>query len=185
MIKTAPVTKSMIDELRTSDSRSRCNEIESLIERRTEEIMENIFKVFLRHDAWWSWEYYEGDGSPPDFDFEENIDNDGYIKLYVETCGEMVVTLKDETELGLDEGFPIRWLWEDYEKELIDGKEKWKRKQEIKKQMLKGRSAQLKEIKTKYKIEALKKLTPEELWACGLGRLPKSLRQYKDVEERR
>jgi hypothetical protein len=76
----------------------------------------------------------------------------------------MYLILKDDTECDLKkDGFPVRWLFEDFEEEIKSGKQKYKEKDIIRKTELKRLSEQ-----RRLEVEALaqsarSKLSKQEL----------------------
>jgi hypothetical protein len=138
--------------------------------------------LFKKTNYWWSWKWYEGEYTPPPpFNYEENVEDDSTLCYYLST-GRMIIIDKNNQELNLGEACPLRWLWEDFEQELTAGKAKKQLKDEQERNTTTQKQKELKDIKSQYIQSAMKKLTPEEIWACGLGKLPKSLRQYRDVQ---
>lgn len=180
-MESTAITKAMIDKLKSTDSVSRTNQISDLIECRIGEIVENIMEVFNIKNGWWSWEYYDNDSRCPEF--EKSYINNDSVSFGIFDCHDPVILLKDGTEWGLNEGCPLRWLWEDYSEELSKGKILYKEKIESEKNKKNARVKELKDLKAKYKSDAIAKLNLEERWACGLGRLPQSLKQYKDIQQ--
>lgn len=137
--------------------------ISKIVEDRTHYIMMFIFKLFkFKEDYYW---YFYGAGEEetgtPWKYFKDN-------KKSLSTCihgnyDELVIILNDGSEWGLEDGIPVRWLYEDFEEELIEGKKKWKDK--IANQSKKdAENLKLKELKKQELLKsALKKLTKEEL----------------------
>lgn len=183
MITATPVTIEMLTELKATDSVKRKKELEALIEKRVEEALKLIAKTFsFAGGWWWAWRYYDEDDEAVAFSSARNL-CDRSIGYSINGGRNCVIILKDGSEWGLEEEFPLNWLWEDYEAELVEGKAKYRAKEDAKKIDLARRTGELKELKRQHKMTALSKLTPEEIWACGLGRIPRSLSQYKDIEE--
>lgn len=175
----------IIKELKTTDSIKRKDEIVEAIEKRTGEILKSATKIF-RHGTnwWWAWEYYEdSDNDAPDLDVDSNIGGNN-LSFCIVDAGNMVFIDKTGEERDISDGIiPFRWLWEDYQQEIIDGIKKFKDKDTITKQTNKQRREELKQLKQKYAASAKLKLTPEELWATGLStRMPKSLKHLKGEE---
>lgn len=71
-------------------------------------------------------------------------------------------------EWGLDESFPIRWLFENFEEELIEGRKKYISKQS-EKEKLQAKKKELSKQTNDYLINSAKsKLSKEERKALGL-----------------
>ena len=177
------ITEEMIRLLRTTDSRAIVNEIEGLVESRISDMMPRIFETFgCVRDAWWSWE--EGNYEGGNFDARYNLRQDK-ICYYIADMSRLAIIIdKDGNELDLREGAPLRWLWEDYDTELRNGYKPFKEKKLAEEREKVLRLQDFKMIKNELKQKACDKLTDEEAWACGLlHKLPKSLRQYKDILE--
>lgn len=177
----------LLKELRTTDSISRKNEIESAIEDRTQNIIEEVAKAFKKSNYWWAWEYYSNsDDDPPNFDPKGNIDLDdkGYGTLIysLNDVGCNLYYLDEEgREWSLAEGCPITWLWDDFKEELIKGIGRYKQQEVKNKEAAKIRREELKQLKQQYTQSARQKLTPEELWATGLSnKMPKSLKHFAE-----
>ena len=168
----------ILQEFKTIDSIARKNEIVDEIENRTIEIIKSIGKVFNRKIYGWSWQYGDIEAS---FSFNDNVNNidivyslewDGYDLNYIDEDG-------DYWDLAVS--FPINWLWDDFEKKLIEGVERFKEKDKKAKIEHKARREQLKNLKSEYRKSAMKKLTPEELWATELSKkMPKSLKHFAE-----
>jgi len=86
----------------------------------------------------------------------------------MEILDELVVILKDGSTWGLFDSFPTRWLHEDFEQELIEGKAAYIKREEDKKAKAKAKRTAKKAEKEKLKAQAAKKLTPAERKALGL-----------------
>lgn len=78
----------------------------------------------------------------------------------------MCVILNDESEINLiQDGFPVRWLFEDFEREIAEGKEKYRQK-EITRNTELNRLSEEKRIRQLELVKSAKeKLSREELEA--------------------
>lgn len=175
----------ILEELKKTDSIKRKDEIINAIEDRTQKIIEAIVKIFkIKKVYWWAWEYYENsDDDAPSFKRSVNITKTSLV-FGIFDAGYDFPYLDEKGEWSLNEGCPINWLWDDFEKELKDGVEKYKQKEEEDKKFAKARREELKQLKQKYSQSAKQKLTPEELWATGLStKIPKELKKFQCDEE--
>lgn len=90
-----------------------------------------------------------------------NVDDElCYFDDYIAFPKNSDITIIDKynNEIYLTDGIPFRWITEDFEKELIDGKKLYEQKQ---KEELKNKSSKIKSNKNLIK-SALNKLTKEE-----------------------
>lgn len=137
--------------------------MESDIIDRCNYIMTSIFKLFDKKSAYW---YFYGAGEGEFGDFWDNYHKD-YVHIIADNCPgkEMVILLKDGSEWGFSDGFPTRWLFEDFENELIEGKSLYE-KREAERQEASKKKREEKKIKVKAIAEIAKsKLSKEELAA--------------------
>lgn len=174
--------ESDLESLKVTDSITKRDILISNLESRVTYILSLLWhyaKIPQSAYSWWSWEYYEDADMPaPSFNYRRNIveQENPYVMLY--STPEAYFLYKGE-EWGSAEGFPVEWLWaKDADKciresinDYNDFKEKIKEKESNKRD-------QLKEYQKKYRASAMKKLSSEEKWACGLSkRFPKSLKE--------
>jgi len=82
-------------------------------------------------------------------------------------AGEWIVILNDGTVHDFY-GIPTKWLFEDFETELVEGKRLWEEREAAKKQQKAARRAAKKAAKEAAKVSAAAKLTPEERQALGI-----------------
>lgn len=138
-------------------------EISKTVEERTHYIMMTIFDLFgFKGDYYW---YFSGA-----HDEETGVPWYGlkYNKTRLETniYGEArpaVIILKDGSEWGLEDGIPIRWLYEDFEQELINGKKEYEQRLILKKEQEALKKEQEKQNAQNLKTSIQNKLTKEEL----------------------
>ena len=81
---------------------------------------------------------------------------------------ELIILLNDGRIWCLWDGFPTRWLHEDFEKELVEGKAAYLKKEADKKAAAKAKRVAKKAEKEKLKASAAAKLTAKEKKALGL-----------------
>lgn len=135
---------------------------------RIDYIIKTIFKAFdKKFDYWYFYGAGEGEVGPL-------IINSNSFSVITELAknrngnydfNEMVILLKDGSEWELNDSIPSRWLFEDFEKELVDGKKKFEEKEAERKVKQKELSAAKKQ-EDKALIEAAKKkLSKKELAA--------------------
>lgn len=139
------------------------------INNRCEEIVNSLCKIFRRKLDWWhmgSGEANEISGGSFDFSWEEFAE----VTMYV--SGHMICDLKEGEGILLNEGFPLRFFFEDFEKEVEDGMIKAKERIEREK-IEKKEKAQAKKIRKLEVAKAAKEklknvLTSEERKALGV-----------------
>lgn len=163
-MKIAPVkviTPELVAE--AEDLASRAGSLEEKITDRLHYIMLNIFNTFSKKDAYW---YFYGAGEGEVGDLWRFYHEDS-ISVVVDNCpGEsMVILLKDGSEWGLDDGIPTRWLYEDFEEELKQGKKKYEEKEAQRKLDAANKRKQSKEEAAKLAKIAKSKLSKKELAA--------------------
>ncbi len=135
--------------------------LEETITQRIDYILRTIYKTFGKKFDYW---YIPGeDASLRHYELEPENDFTGYcIEPY---CSSLPIYSKVvDCEINLiDEGFPSRWLYEDFEEELTQGREyykQWKTEKENKRKEKLVKSAE----KKAATLKAIRqKLSPEEL----------------------
>ena len=157
-----PITPFLLEE--AEDLANRAGLLEQQIVNRIHFIMTSIFSLFNKKRAYW---YFYGAGEGEVGNLWDNIDK-LQVNVIIDECpgDAMVILLKDSSEWSLDDGFPTRWLYEDFEDELVDGKAKyelkevqWKAEQKIKLQNIKKEQEKLaKAAKSKLSKEELQAL---------------------------
>jgi hypothetical protein len=121
--------------------------------------MVSIFDLFEQKDAYW---YFYGAGEGEIGDLWRSYSRDE-IDIITDRCPEeMIVLLKDDSEWGLNDSIPTRWLFEDFEEELIEGKKKYEEKQRAKQAENKTKRTIKKAEIEKLIIEARSKLSKKE-----------------------
>lgn len=158
-----PITKDIVSE--ASELANKAGALEDIITNRIHYIMESIFNTFKANAAYW---YFYGAGEGEQGDFWRQY-SDEEICVVVDRCSdELIILLNDKTEWSLCSSIPTRWLFEDFEEELKNGKIAFEEKILQKKKDQKTKAATLKANKAKLVAEAKKKLSKEELKAIGL-----------------
>ena len=163
-MKITPV-KTLTPELvaEAEDLVSRAGKLEEKITDRIHYIMTSIFKLFGKKSAYW---YFYGAGEGEVGPLWAHYDKE-MIGVVIDDCpGEsMVILLKDGSEWGFDDGIPTRWLFEDFEEELTQGKKNYEEREITRKAAQKELAAN-KKLEDKKLIEgAKKKLSKKELEA--------------------
>lgn len=144
------------------------NELKSPIYDRCQEVVNVICEIFGKRLDWWHFGYGESSeisGGEFDFDWKDFT----YGHIYAKGGSNLICDLKEGEEIDLSQGFPIRFLYEDFEEELTEGvakakvrieKEKMRKKE--KDQAAKLRKAEL-TASAKAKLKSV--LSPEEIRA--------------------
>jgi hypothetical protein len=154
-----PITHELVEE--AQEAAFRASAFEQTIIDRISYIMASVFKLFGKNGAYW---WFSGADEGEVGSFWKNYDPEQVSVITECTSGEeMIILLKDGSEWGLVDGFPTRWLFEDFETEIQDGKQKYKEK-EIR------RKAEMKKLSEQQKVEhealiqsAKSKLSKKEL----------------------
>lgn len=139
--------------------------IEESIEYRCNYVVKEIVKIFHKKFDWWdfdnSCEDERGHFDPDYIQYE-------VVGTSIAGCINMIAILKEEGEWDLAQGFPLRFLFEDFQQEVIDGRELYKKKEEEENK----KAQELKKLKAfeneKIKEAARAKLTKEERKALGI-----------------
>ena len=139
----------------------RAENLEQSIIDRISYIMASVFKLFGKSKAYW---WFNGASEGEVGSFWKNYDKEQISVITECPSGEeMIILLKDGSEWGLVDGFPTRWLFEDFETEIKEGKQKYKEKEIIRKTELKKLSDR-KKLEVEALIESAKsKLSKKEL----------------------
>lgn len=111
----------VLEELKITDSISKSYAIIDAIEERVSEIVEFLAKTVNRNGYWWAWSYYEKDENEPQFDINEHI-HSGMLVYSLNECGcDIPYVSYDDGEWDLVENMPLKWLWDDYKEDLVEG----------------------------------------------------------------
>lgn len=160
------VTKELVKQWKTVSLQA--GALEDKIVDRIDYIIKTIFKTFDQKLEYWYF-YGAGEGEVGRL----RIDGDSFsviTELARNRNGDynsqqMVILLKDGSEWGFDGEYPTRWLFEEFEKELTDGKKKFE-EQEIARKLKQKELSVAKNQKDQSLIEsAKKKLSKKELAA--------------------
>lgn len=148
---------------------------EEVISERIGYVIKTVFNTFGKKISTW---YYEDapEGGMGSLQKAFNSgERDGSIRVVVEkdapygerhSFGDMDALLEGDIEWDFSYGeFPERWLFEDFEQELIDGKKKFEEKEAARK--LKAKEAKSKQTKEDKKLadQVKSKLSKKELAA--------------------
>jgi hypothetical protein len=139
------------------------------IEKRIEYVLRRIYQEFdAEIDYWYFSDAPEGDvGSLHKALGQQDVTN--YIIEPMTYGKEMVIKLDDGKYAEFGYGFPIRWLYEDFEDELTRGKVAHEQEELDKKAAKAAARAARKAAKERLKASAASKLTTEEKKALGLS----------------
>lgn len=149
----AKITKQEFEKLYSKDISKR--NYDAIIEKINQRFSK-IVGVIKCNDKWFDYDNcsYDSDESGGYFDperYKENIGVGGYVKI----------------ESPYEEGFPTRWLWEDFEDEFNTEVEKFKKRQTKKQLDDKAKREQRKQKLLSLQESIKSKLTPEELKAIN------------------
>lgn len=173
-------TEEQLDKLLATDSIAERNKLEVLLEVRVDYIVRECFFKTNKTDGWWSWEYYEGEYVDPTSFLKRLVRKEtGMLDIcIIPDCGNANGYIYDGEEWGFfDGGMPLDLLWTEDVKDVVkECYQEWKKAEQETKGKQKKRREEIKEYKKQYRASAIKKLTAEEKWACGLSKkFPKSL----------
>ena len=161
-----PLDPKIFDKL--AEAQKAPSKIEEEIHDRISYIFDTIYKTFgKKYDTW----YFYGAKKGEVGDLDDGFDNEWVNAIVVAQNNQyLIVILKDpdygEEEENLRHRFPERWLYQDFEAELVAGKKAWEQKQEAKK----TQAQKSKEAK-KAKQEADKKLLTRDQKETLRGRI--------------
>jgi hypothetical protein len=162
-MKTEPITQKLIDNWQLAANES--SSMEGEITNRIDYIIRTIFDTFNKKlDTW----YFDGAGEGDVGDLLRHYD-ENEINIITELSRnkegvydsiEMVIIDKEGSEWGFDSSIPTRWLFEDFEQELIDGKKLFEEQKAERK-------------KNKKELSAKKKLEDQALATAAKAKLSK------------
>lgn len=141
------------------------NQLESkkeIIFNRIEYILKFIFKAFGGELDYW---YFDGAEEGEVGDLFKNYNPNTIYVIAEGSYNYSVIIDKFNNEWDFDGEIPTRWLFEDFEDEVLDGLKEYKKRQEEKKQKAQTKKAKEKANLEKLVLEAKKKLSKEELLA--------------------
>ncbi len=124
-------------------------------------ICERIFKCFNKRLECC---YFDGAEEGEFGDFDKHVYGETFCITTEPFLGyKSLIILKDGQEWALADGIPVRWLTEDFESELTDGKKAYLEKVAAKNAKKSARAKEKASKKDKLLAEIKEKLTPEEL----------------------
>jgi hypothetical protein len=162
IIPIKPITPELVKE--AEDLASKAGRLEERIIERIHYIMVSIFKTFNKKEAYW---YFYGaeEGDVGDLWKHYNKDDINVVVINAVGGDKMIILLKDGSEWGFEDSIPTRWLFEDFEEELSEGKKKFKEKEESRKLAEQEKRRQKKDTDVAIAKVAKAKLSKKELAA--------------------
>jgi len=159
--KVAPITQELVTKC--EKLRRELGSFQKGIEDRLDYIIRTVYQAFgYQIQYWWYEDAEEGElGSLWRAFSQFQIEG---ISVGAEVTKEMVILLKDGSEYELTYSVPTRWLFEDFEDELLQGKKAYEEKLEQERVTNKKKQ----HAKKEKKKQALAKLTKEERQVLGL-----------------
>lgn len=114
-------------------------------------------------DTW----YFDdaGEGEVGNLDIDDSFVSSIQTDYKKKSTGDMAILLKDGSEFGFYSEFPTRWLFEDFEQELIEGKKKYEEQEVARKEAEKIKRQRQKAKTLVLADQAKLKLSKEELAA--------------------
>ena len=153
--KTKPLPPGLVADWK--ETRHRADVLESKIVDRMDYIIHTVCKTFdVSLETWYFDDAQEGQMGHLTCD-----DPELFAKWDIRDRKEMVILTQDDEEFYFDNNIPTRWLFENFEEELENGKKRYDEREEEK---LKKR-LEATEYTKKLADSAKKKLTKEELRA--------------------
>lgn len=143
------------------------------IEKRIDHILRRVHQEFNSRLNYWYWDDApEGDQGQLHRHIDRNFRDNSVITSYITDAtegdaNEWCIVLNDGTVHDFY-GIPAKWLFEDFESELVEGKRLWEEREAAKKQEKAARRAVKKSAREAAKVSAAAKLTPEERQALGI-----------------
>ena len=146
------------------EAENRLSQLEEVLTDRIGYIIDKLHDICgINYEYWYFEGAPEGDVGKPD------IDQYTVSSLVVDYgCNgykSIKLILKDGEEWILEESFPSRWLFEDFEQEVIDGKKKFDAKEKARKEKAKQQRLSRKEKDKRIIEKVTSKLTKEEIAA--------------------
>ena len=134
---------------------------EKSIIKRVDYIINTIFKTFKIKNSYW---YFYGAEEGSHGDIDKGIYKD-VLLLELENnyaYADFYIIDKNNDEWSFEEGFPLRWLFENFEQELIDGKKLYELKDKEKRDAVtlatNNKKKLIKQVKSKLNKEELEAL---------------------------
>jgi hypothetical protein len=159
--KAAPLTTALVANAQELAKQSGI--LDEQIINRIHYIMVSVFNLFKKKDAYW---YFYGAGEGEVGNLWSHYGSNE-ISIVADNCPgeEMVIIDKFGDDWGFGDSIPTRWLFEDFEKELTEGKLKYEQKELDRKAKQKAMSAEKKQEDLELIKIAKKKLSKAELAA--------------------
>lgn len=159
-----PITPQLVSEWEVA--RSKASELENQITERIDYILNVWFKTFGGSLKYW---YFDGAGENEVGDLAKYMGDESIYGLFIEcnpnSKNEMVIINKDGSEWGWESEIPTRWLFEDFENEIINGKKLYEERAANRKAKKKELTLAKKQEDATLIEEAKKKLSKKELAA--------------------
>lgn len=161
-----PITKELFDEWDVLIKKA--GQLEAKIEARITYILKTYFKIFgNKLDTWYFCGAEEGEVG----DLKSHIWGDQIWSFEVDSSGkdwEMAFIDKDGNECYWENSIPTRWLFEDFETEIKEGKELFQKRQ-FEKELKRKASIEKRKMQKQQLIDSAKsKLSQDELKALGV-----------------
>lgn len=161
IIPVKPITLELFKE--AEEAARQAGKLKEKIVDRLHYIMTSIFKTYGKSSAYW---YFYGAAKGEVGDLWEHV-HEHYIWVVIDNCpGEgLLAVLKDGSEWDFQDAIPLRWLYEDFEDELAEGKKKYKELEVARKEAEKVKRQKTKQENAALAKSARAKLSKEELAA--------------------
>lgn len=157
--------------LEWQETQRKASQLEDQIQKRITYILQVWFKAFGSKLETW---YFNDAGEGEVGDLYRHFGDDSIHGFYVECkprpkgndeYESMVIFNKDGYEYGWESEIPTRWLYEDFESEIIEGKKKYDEQLRLKKEKAAAKRAKHTAETNKLADEALSKLSKTEIAA--------------------
>lgn len=124
-----PLTKSLVNDWKVA--RAASGKYEDMITERIDFILRRLFITFGMELDYW---YFDGAGEGEVGDLGRWMGDTEIHGIVTEVTrrssrADIVILLKDGFEWGYDGSLPTRWLFEDFEQEVLSGKEKFEQQE--------------------------------------------------------
>lgn len=157
------LTKEIFEEARIANEKAALSLIP--IEKRCQEIVWAIQDIYGQEDEGWYFDLTDGDDiGGGSFQF----DSDDFVRVIIEAENDFVCDLKEGNGIRLNsDGFPKRFLFEDFEEEVRSGKlaaeERIEKEKAKKREYAKSRKEKKQQMKDEIKEKVKSVLSPEEI----------------------
>lgn len=153
----------------TREAYNKYTALEDQITGRMDYIINTVLALYGSKLHYW---YFYGAGEGEIGPMLNHIDDESFrviIDYYTRPqkfdITSVVIIMKDGSEWGFEDGFPTRWLFENFEQELIEGKKKYENEVVAKAEARKAKQKLQAEKKKNLIKSAKSKLSREELRA--------------------